>query len=292
MINKVLYIGMTVISLVLLNLVPVMAALESEYFVPTLVGSSARMIRLGNIEGFSHEASSIFENPAGLYRVNRMSSSAFTTTFMEEVTYQNVAMAMRMPIGVLGVGYMGLGVDEIPRTFKNEVKEFDINGYFGYKNSMAKVAYQLSQSRHLHFGGSFSYYLTEFDTVKASGYNVDLGVVVDSDVLDASIVVKNVLKSSKIRYTDATEVTDIEDYSSRGKEEVLPFQTIYSMKYSLQNFQWYGQLKTVGRERQFVKSFGVDFSILVYNLYNFIQSLLYELPVVLPFSYNLHIALS
>ncbi|MFT5171200.1 MAG: hypothetical protein ACI9BD_000972, partial [Candidatus Marinamargulisbacteria bacterium] len=47
---------------------PYMAAAQSaEYMMITDVGSSAKMVRMGNVEGFSEMSSSVFDNPAGLY---------------------------------------------------------------------------------------------------------------------------------------------------------------------------------------------------------------------------------
>ena len=46
---------------------------DANYFDLTSVGTSARMLRLGGVEGFSDQANVIFENPAGL---SRMPSSA------------------------------------------------------------------------------------------------------------------------------------------------------------------------------------------------------------------------
>ena len=66
------------------------------------VGSSAKMVRQGNIYGFSNKADSVFENPASLYRVGRFSSSFFRTTFMGDLTYMNGSVAVRGMGGVFG----------------------------------------------------------------------------------------------------------------------------------------------------------------------------------------------
>ena len=43
----------------------------ASYLLLTDLGSSAEMIRKGNIEGYSVGSNSVFENPAGLYRVKQ-----------------------------------------------------------------------------------------------------------------------------------------------------------------------------------------------------------------------------
>ena len=45
----------------------------------TDLGSSAEMIRRGNIEGFSKGSNAIFENPASLYNINLVSTSVFAS---------------------------------------------------------------------------------------------------------------------------------------------------------------------------------------------------------------------
>jgi len=231
------------------------------YFLPTEVGTSARMIRLGNIEGFSNNASSVMENPAGLYRVRKMSTSFFTTKFMDEVQYLNGSLAVRMPVGVLALGYSGVGVQDIPDTYEVD-EEYKSKGSFALDKSLYKVGYQLSVSRYLHFGACANYNTYTLGKVSAKGYNADVGFILDSDSLDFSFVAKNVFSSLPMRYTDNTEtqVVDGIDNSSQGKEEKLPFQTSYSLRYSMGQFQLFGQLRTEGVERRFVKSAGINFN--------------------------------
>lgn len=234
------------------------------YYAPE-VGSSARSIRVGNVEGFSKLANTIFENPAGMYRIRKFSTSAFTTRFMDEVGYVNISAAMRLPVGMLGAGIMSTGVDDIPETFVRDDGEFDVSGYFNYRNLVGKLAYQYSISRYMHVGAAYTYYLTRFHQVEGQGKNLDLGFIIDSDALDFSFAVKNVLRSQYITYTDTSatpegyEGTD-EEYSSHGRQEQLPLQTVYALRYTMRHFQLFGQLKTVGKERQFVRSFGVNYN--------------------------------
>ena len=44
----------------------------------------------GGVEGFNLGSSTIFENPAGLYRNDNLSMSIFTTNFMGEIVYNNI----------------------------------------------------------------------------------------------------------------------------------------------------------------------------------------------------------
>ena len=113
---------------------------EGYYFTPSSVGSSAHMIRQGNIEGLSPIASSLFENPASLYLAKDLSLSLFTTKFMDEVTYQNIAISTKLSFGTVGLGFMNVGVDGIPHTFEKTFSEndseFGVKEYFNYSNTI------------------------------------------------------------------------------------------------------------------------------------------------------------
>ena len=82
----------------------------ASYLMITDLGSSAEMIRRGNIEGFSLGSNAIFENPASLHKVNVLSTSVFSSQIMKEVNYRNVSIAFNSDIGVFGFGYMDAGV--------------------------------------------------------------------------------------------------------------------------------------------------------------------------------------
>lgn len=232
------------------------------YFSPADVGASARMIRIGGIEGFSSQASSIMENPAGLYRVHYTSVSFFTTKFMDEVRYINGAVALRMPVGVLGLGYASVGVNDIPYTTE-ENGEFVRTGSFSLNKALIKAGYQVSVSKYLHLGAAFNYNSYSLGKVSAKGYNADVGFILDTRSLDFSFVAKNVFSSMPMKYTDKSDDLEVDgvDNNSNGQTEKLPFQTIYSLRYTLgPQVQVYGQLKTEGTERRFVKGLGVNYN--------------------------------
>lgn len=234
-------------------------AFESYYFSPDLVGSSARSVRLGGVEGMSYHADSVFENPASLYRIRRFSSSFFQTEFMQEVLYQNIAVAMKTPMGVFGLGFFNVGVDGIPKTGKQDYVDYTdyyVRYYFNYQNSLIKGSYQFSMSDYIHFGVSGSYFFSEFDTVRATGYNGDLGLVLDLGRFDFSLLIRNLITSNSIHFSDTEEGTN----SSDGQIEKLSIQNVYSVNYRLRHFTMYGQIKTVGIQRELHNAVGFQFN--------------------------------
>lgn len=272
---------------------------ESEFMVISEVGSSAGSIRLANIQGFSYLSNSVFENPAALYRVYQGSAAIFQTTFMDEVNFINMSCAIRTGPGVLGVGYMSSSIDNIfstdIRSNSDSGDSIDVidagriyaTGTFSEKREIVKLAYSISQSRSLHVGLGGAYYSMSMDTVEGTGYNVDFGVIIDSDTLDFSFTAKNILSSMKVNYTDTVSLdkfldasgnireevnaifngqltnystNDLLEISSDGISETLPLQIIYGVRYTAGPFDFMGQLKSTGENRQFVKNVSVNYS--------------------------------
>ena len=60
---------------------------EANYNMISDLGSSAAVIRKANIEGFSNSSNLIFENPAALFKIKNTSASFFTSTIMNEVSF-------------------------------------------------------------------------------------------------------------------------------------------------------------------------------------------------------------
>ena len=275
---------------------------EVGFFSALAPGNSARMIALGNIEGMSESSFSIFENPASLSSIENFSTSFFTTTLMSEAVYLNGSFALRIPVGVLGFGFMDLSIRDIPRTSYSLTDSnrdlFSVAYNFDYVNSLYKLSYQISANKLLHYGVSGTYYLVKFDTVKGSAFNMDFGIFFDTNTLDVSFVMKNFMSSSQMSYSDSdTEVpfcvSDCETTlnhwnNSEGNSETLSLETVYSVKYKLRHFSFMGQLKTIGSDRDVERSMGVEFNpsfLKFFRVYagmrkfNIVQSILGEVQI-------------
>lgn len=227
------------------------------------IGTSARMIRIGNIEGFSEYANVVYENPAGLYKTKGLSASMFTTEIMQEVRYINLCMSTHTAYGTFGFGYMSAGVSDIPKTFENPLmgKEFDSNSSFNYENIMAKLAYQVSQTKNLHFGITGTYTATNLDTIHAKGYNMDIGAVYDVEKFAISIALRNIIPSMKVNYIN-------EAVSTYNASEVMPLQSVFSVKY-----KWNDELTVFGQLKQtnnlsMTNACGINFRPLILPLIN------------------------
>ncbi|MFC1751879.1 hypothetical protein ACFL96_00585 [Thermoproteota archaeon] len=262
------------IKKVTLSLILIVACLnatamaEGDYFLPTDVGSSAHMIRLGNIEGFSMFSEAVFENPAALHRIKNSSASLFSTKFMNEVDYRNLSVATRMMNGVIGIGIMMAGVSDIPKTeLEDIIIEGDLGGgllydivdgvwpvqvgSFSYLNTVTKFSYQYTHSKDFHIGASLVYYSTDVEKFSARGVNFDAGALWESENFTTSFQVKNIFPGLKVQYSHA----DIPSYNAA---EIPPLQILYSIKWVLNEFDIYAQLKTFKSER-IVKGVGLNY---------------------------------
>ena len=115
----------------------------ADYALIPHLRTSARQIALGNVLGFSDSADSVFENPAGLYRVNQFSTSLFSSKLMDEAHYFNVALSGQLPMGRVGFGYMTVkGYDIFPPAHGALGGYPQGVGLFDYKNSLYKFSFQ------------------------------------------------------------------------------------------------------------------------------------------------------
>ncbi|MFC1770864.1 hypothetical protein ACFLZV_03160 [Candidatus Margulisiibacteriota bacterium] len=209
-----------------------------EALLLTELGTSARMIGLGNIEGFEDGAATIFENPAGLKRVKGLSIAAFGTKLMGEVDYRNIGVALETDFGAFGIGFMDASVGGIPHTMQVS-GWYDIEYYYRYENMLGKLAYGLGINEWLQVGCAANYYKNSMDSYSSEGWNLDVGMIMELEPLEVSLVGKNVLRSLKLKYEDSSD-------SNYSGEESYPYMIVLGGKYNLGDFDILGQVK--GRE--------------------------------------------
>lgn len=175
-------------------------------------GASARFVAVGGVDGFFQSASSVFENPAALYRIKQAGFSFFTSTVMNEAKYNQVSFVTNTDIGRFGLGYMSVAVNDLFDTGEDSQNKFYVKQTFNSNNAVFKFAYQNSLSPDLHVGGNLVYYKTGFHDVSGSGNNVDLGLLWVQNWGQVSFSVKNILWDRSVSYGDGkteTLATDV-----------------------------------------------------------------------------------
>jgi hypothetical protein len=204
------------------------------YNVISELGSSARSIGLGNVDGFSDSATAVFSNPANLYQTKGYSVSFFTANLMNEINYSNFALNTRVGKGIVGVGFYDARVDNLIETAQNNDTDQTVAnvGTFDYKSSIMKLAYQQSLNEKTSLGTSLSFFNHRFAEVKGTGYNLDLGMIHAFEKFKLSIFAQNVLRDMPVSYlNDSASV------------EMLPFLFSVSAMYPLNSFEFYPQIK-------------------------------------------------
>ena len=231
-----------IIALLICLTVPVFAV---DYYLPNSVGNSAENISLG-VEGFGVGAQSVFENPASLRNAQSFSVAGFNTKLMNNFNYSNVAISKSIGNSRFALGVYELKVPDIAKTDDILNPEFGENeitqiGSFRYRNLMAKVAYQRHLSDVLSMGFSGTYFETSMDSIKGTGYNLDLGLFFAFNSLDISIVGRNLVPISDVTYNDASSST-----------ESLPIQGLFGVRKRFSQIHLMGQIKmpSIGNENQ------------------------------------------
>lgn len=203
---------------------------ENSYYI-SQVGTSARMLAMGDIQGFDQSAISVFENPASLSFLEYASVSLFSTTLFNEVEYANVAVGVKTFLGNISLGYMSSSVASIPKTFLTVIGDYTYvqsNSDYAVSLDLYKVGYALPMKNNFKLGFSYSYFLNQIDTLKGVGSNYDFGLFYSVNQFSLSYVIHNFIKSQFINYDDDTF-------------ETIPLQTVLGIKYGLDNLDLFFQ---------------------------------------------------
>ncbi len=226
-----------------------------EYLSGGEVGSSARMIRLGGIEGFSLSSEAIFQNPTRLSLVQNFGVSFFSTTLMGEVSYLNASAALNTGFGAFGVGFNTASVAGIPKTelkTENGVS-FPVEvGTFSYNKSIMKVGYSMMLSQEFLLGTAISMYSSAVDTITSSAMDFDVGLSYEGDAVAVSALLRNIT-SSKVNYTS-------------GGVEQLPMETVLGGAWFGDEFWLLGQMKMSGSNSTMVKSAALNYNPMIFSM--------------------------
>ena len=218
------------IRVLVLWLLCINMVLGVEVFNVLNVGSSARMIGIGNIYGFSKSSDSVFENPASLTLTNQTSLSMFHTAFLNEEVKLNVFSASnRTEWGTFGFGYFSFVVDDLAHTYVLDNGDFDIKDRFAFTDTQVNMSYQNQVTRSLSYGFTFKYFSKESLDISGRGYNLDGGLFLSSDLADFSLVGRNLIPFLKMHYRG-------------GAQERFPLGAFLSASRSFDDFVFFAQI--------------------------------------------------
>lgn len=205
--------------------------LASDYLMLSELGTSAKSIGIGNIQGFDYSSNSIFENPASLGLSRKISLSAFTTNVVGQLNVTAFSASIVSQYGVFGFGYLQGAVDGIFETGSTGLEDnrFFVQSQFDYRDQTIKLAYSFSPYDSLYLGSNFVYYKKSFGKISGQGMGVEVGAYQQLAEGDISVTVRNLL-STPVAY-------------SNSQQETLPLQFLISGFYPLWDFSIYSQWK-------------------------------------------------
>jgi len=230
-------------SLFLLFVLSIQAWPIADTLMISDIGSSAGMIGIANISGFMQNSSCIFDNPAGLNGVKNREISLFSTQFMDEIGYTNLASAFHFDLGTIGIGYYTQGINGLYQTIENpNTNQFEVINEFEYKKDLFILAYQIQPFSFLSIGSSLKWINESFSIAETTGkgWNMDFGLIVGNSTWDASLVAKNIIVNSNIAFEN-------------GTSENQPYQLILGLRFQ-GPYTILGQIQQIEHHSSLLKS--------------------------------------
>jgi hypothetical protein len=151
------------------------------------MGVGARACAMGEaFAAVADDASATYWNAAGLRQLKKVEVLAMQNFWLLDMSYQYVAVAVPSPVGVFGVAAAYSSSGKIPRYegFRKvgEYSAYDAAGTVAYVNRVAK----------LNYGASVKLLQQAIDTISATGFAADIGLLYDFGKLSAGLSVQNV----------------------------------------------------------------------------------------------------
>lgn len=238
----------------------------------TQIGSSAEMIGIGNIEGFTQGSSVLLDNPAGLTRLSRYSFSLFSTNIINEINYLAFSASTHTEYGQVGFGYMRAGSSGFLQTQRQDTnndngtnpagKENDIFidvRSFNYIESELFLSFAKQLDRRSSWGASLVFFNRNYGIAQGKGINFNLGLRKRLLGFDTSVTAKNIVPFLGLNYKLSDNYINNEgeiiyDKNSYSERETLPLEVVASIKKTIMENDIFVQTKLA--KRQISYSFG------------------------------------
>ena len=187
----------------------------------TSVGTSAEMMGIGNVQGFSHQASVLLESPAGLgYAEN--SFSGFYTSYFGGTRYMTSAISYTL-FPELTLGFAGAyeWTDGLDFTGENSSGEAFLDDSFTASTGQVVLGLEFRPVEKLHLGASLTEYVSKLYDVHGTGSDMSLGLRYETTLGDVLFNGKNIL-GRKVHFNDETSEKLSSQWSIGYKSSPLP----------------------------------------------------------------------
>lgn len=170
----------------------------------TQAGSSAEMIGIGSIKGFSNHASVVLESPVGLgYAGN--SVTGFYTHYFGGTHYMAGAVSYKIsPEFTVGFGVASESNDDLDATSVNDDDEFIVDEKFNASMTQQVLAVEFTPVEKIHFGASWIHYTSDLYEVTGTATDIGLGFRYDAKPGDILVTAKNIL-GHKMNFSDDSQ---------------------------------------------------------------------------------------
>lgn len=162
---------------------------------PADIGVGARPLGMGKAYvGFSGDANSLFINPAGLAKADSLKITSMSGQVLQEINYLVFGAAYPYDFGTLGIGYINVGLPDIPVTMVTgsgttaAVVPIGATNYnasvllLSYSNDVKKMPL-MEWAENATYGINIKYFAQGFigggsalDDANGTGWDMDLGL--------------------------------------------------------------------------------------------------------------------
>jgi hypothetical protein len=213
------------------------------------LGTSAGMIGVGNVGGFSRSAAGLLENPVGLSEAGN-SVSTFYTNLFGDIDYMTGAVSYQvMPEITLGVGAILEVNANNDITSTNNANEVVSDGSFTAYTAQYIAGADILVAPKLNLGVTWTHYARKQSTLEGTGGDLGLGLRYGMDWGNLLLYSKNLLGQKVVYNNDATE--DLMRETGLSAKSV-PIEELHGMEI-------FGQIKHISDLNVVLKGLGLQF---------------------------------
>jgi len=170
-------------------------AIAASMVDPSIIGVGARPLGMGKaFIALADDANAIFLNPSGLTQLNKLNFTSMRASLIGDVDYTVLGLAMPLPAGYFGAGFVTSGISSIPLTrwtTSNGVSRPEVYSSVDYSSSVFLLSYanrlssvfRSEKLKNVSFGATVKYFLQSFsqttgdlDGATGSGLDLDIGL--------------------------------------------------------------------------------------------------------------------
>tara|TARA_B100000700_G_scaffold289799_1_gene347420 strand:- start:22 stop:927 length:906 start_codon:yes stop_codon:yes gene_type:complete len=211
------------------SLIIASSLVATDFVMISDLGSSARSIALGNVDGYNTAADAVFSNPAALTNTSTYSVSLFSSKLMNDVHYFNAAISAKTAYGTFAAGIYEQAVTGIASTSRIN-HQIAQTGSYAYKNTQMKLSYQTDLSSTVSVAATYTHYTVAVANYSGAGSNIDAGILASFNSFKLSVLAQNIVPNQSVSF-------------SHGNKEQLPFSLSSTAIISFKNITLLPQIK-------------------------------------------------